>query len=111
MGHFLINIRRYLILACTVGLLLLPTAEIRQVWKKGERGLMLSGERIRSATRTPFGRMLGMLFWLGVVWCLSITVVWAETVYVSDEIKLTVRSGPGTDRKISWGTENPGREG
>lgn len=61
---------------------------------------MLSSERIRSATRTPVGRMLGILFWLAVVWCFSITVVWAETVYVSDEIKLTVRSGPGTDRKI-----------
>jgi SH3 domain protein len=61
---------------------------------------MLSCKRIQSATRTPVGRMLGMLFWLGVLWCLSETVVWAETVYVSDEIKLTVRSGPGTDRKI-----------
>jgi SH3 domain protein len=61
---------------------------------------MLSCERIRSATRTPVGRMLGMLVWAGVVLCLSATVVWAETVYVSDEIKLTVRSGPGIDRKI-----------
>lgn len=41
-----------------------------------------------------------MLVWAGVVLCLSATVVWAETVYVSDEIKLTVRSGPGIDRKI-----------
>lgn len=61
---------------------------------------MLSCERIQSATRTPVGRMLGMLVWAGVVLCLSATVVWAETVYVSDEIKLTVRSGPGIDRKI-----------
>ena len=61
---------------------------------------MLSCERIRSATRTPVGRMIGMLFWLGVVWGFTETVVWAETVYVSDEIKLTMRSGPGTDRKI-----------
>jgi len=83
-----------------MGLLLLPAAEFRQEWQKGERGLMLSCERIRSATRTPVGRMIGMLFWLGVVWCLTETVVWAATVYVSDEIKLTLRSGPGTDRKI-----------
>jgi len=87
-------------LAYGMGLLLLPAAEFWQEWQKGERGLMLSCERTRSATRTPVGRMLGMLFWLGVVWCLSETIVWAETVYVSDEIKLTVRSGPGTDRKI-----------
>ena len=61
---------------------------------------MLSCERIRSATRTPVGRMFGMLVWIGVALCLSETVVMAETIYVSDEIKLTVRSGPGTDRKI-----------
>jgi len=41
-----------------------------------------------------------MLFWMGVVLCLSEAAVWAETVYVSDQIKLTLRSGPGTDRKI-----------
>ena len=35
-----------------------------------------------------------------LVFCFAVTIAGAETVYVSDEIKLTVRSGPGTDRKI-----------
>jgi SH3 domain protein len=61
---------------------------------------MLSCERIRRARRTPVCRILGMLFGVGVVICFSATAVWAETVYVDDEIKLTLRSGPGTDRKI-----------
>ena len=61
---------------------------------------MLSGKRMRSAARTPLCRILSMLFGVGVVLCFSETILWAETVYVGDEIKLTLRSGPGTDRKI-----------
>lgn len=61
---------------------------------------MLSSERIPSATRTPVGRIAGFLICIGLVLCFSETAIMAETVYVGDVIKLTLRSGPGTDRKI-----------
>lgn len=62
---------------------------------------MLSCERIRNATRTPVCRILGLLVWVGVVVCLSETVVQAQMRYVgSEEFKLLLRTGPGVERKI-----------
>ncbi len=61
---------------------------------------MRSGKPMRCTTRTPADRFWELVLWVGVVLCFSVTVAGAETVYVGDEIKLTLRSGPGTDRKI-----------
>jgi len=61
---------------------------------------MRSGKPMRWSTRTPAGRFWERVLWVGLALCFSVTVAGAETVYVGDEIKLTLRSGPGTDRKI-----------
>jgi SH3 domain protein len=61
---------------------------------------MYSGKRKRSARQTSVRRLAGLMVSVAMVWSLSATALWAETFYVGDEVKLTLRSGPGTDRKI-----------
>ena len=61
---------------------------------------MFIDKHIQCKTRTPACRLAGILVCLGLVLFFSGTALRAETFYVGDEIKLTVRSGPGTDRKI-----------
>ena len=61
---------------------------------------MLSAYRNIRAARIPTGRLMLCLLWVGLIVSFSEIPLWAETYYVGDEIKLTLRSGPGTDRKI-----------
>jgi SH3 domain protein len=58
---------------------------------------MRSGKCILKTTRTTTFQLLVAVM---VVLCLFLSTAEAATVYVGDEIKLTVRSGPAIDRKI-----------
>ena len=61
---------------------------------------MSSREEKQRVSRRPFRQVLAVLFWAGAALFFSETVAGAATAYVTDEVKLPFRSGPGTDRKI-----------
>ena len=51
-------------------------------------------------------RKIGWMLVIGMCLLAGAAIAWAETVYVSDVIKLTVRSGPGNEHKSIAVTES-----